>query len=224
MHNSSLITASVAAFLSMANAYSKDLTCTFTEPYLTVLIQESKKKVTITNNIENTTQVSQIDRITKLGKTTQVVFGSGEEELTGLTYKLDFKGSNLRSEVIFPYSAEMQTGDTSPQLGGCMDNNFPVTQSVLDCTNLGDAIEFKVCEASLAIECEDSAKTVVSRIHAIRTGKPVKIVRTKELVQGLRYSVKFKSSQSTKTQTNFVTVSQARHGSSCAATSVEKAL
>jgi|GEM_PF-5807400 len=204
-----------------APAYANKFTCVFTEPFLTVTADTAKKKVSVEDSIEQQTQHHGIRKVVAQGNSIQVVFGAGQEELTSLRMNLDFNGSDGMSERIFPYSAELQTGDTRAHHGGCYTAQYPMTESVLDCVNLEDGASFNICQSSLAIECKDSAKQVVAGVNSMRSGKAVEVLKIKEILYGKRYSVKFRIKGSSNVEENFVTTSQARHGSSCGAKSVE---
>ncbi len=208
------------SLLISASAFAETFNCSFTEPFMSIKIDTTTKKVSVTTP-EESNKTFRIRRMQKVGDTTEVVFGAGQEEFTMLRMKLDFKGSDGMSDFKFAYSSEIQTGDVRPQQGGCSSARFPKTDVVLDCQNMGDAIEATICESSLSIECEDSVKTIVSGIQSIRTGKQIKTLAVQELVKGKRYSVTFKVHGDPKSQTNLVTTLQARNGSSCASNSVE---
>lgn len=215
---------STAALLAVSTpALADKIDCSFTEPFFSVKIDDARKSVIVHDAIEKKSTSYKIRKIKQTGRTTEILYGN-QEELTTLVYTLDFKGSDGMSETIFPYSAETRTGDTRPHFGGCSSAQFPATESVLDCNNLGDAIEFKVCENSLAIECEDAASRIVAGIQSIRAAKKIEIVRVQQILRGQRYAVRFKVEGDTALQTNYVTTAQAPHGASCGATSVESRL
>ena len=178
--------------------------------------------LTITNDIEKETQTLQVVRQSVSGDVTSLVFKDASGSQRTLTYKNDNKGSNGMSDTVYPYSGVLQTQDHGKLHGGCYTKTKRPVDSVLDCKNLGDAIEARVCESSLAIECEDSARSIVLGIQSIRSGKTAVHVKTTELVQGKKYSVEYKIPGENKTQVNLVNTIQARHGSSCAAASVEQ--
>ena len=108
-----------AAFFIAAQAEARSLTCVFTEPFLGIKVSEEARKVSITNEIEKTTENYKILKIAKKGNATQVVFGVNIEENYSLTYVKDGKGSNGMSDDVYPYSAQLSVGDTRPQHGGC---------------------------------------------------------------------------------------------------------
>lgn len=65
------------------------------------------------------------------------------------------------------------------------------TRMVLDCLNLGDGVEVRVCEAAQASSCEEAAATAVQLINQIRSGKKVNISSVKTLQEDESYEVGF---------------------------------
>lgn len=70
---------------------------------------------------------------------------------------------------------------------------------VLDCKNLGDAIEATACEAGVHNSCEGAARGSVAHIFQIREHKPVKVQKVKALNKNSLYEVTFLQADKTKT-------------------------
>lgn len=104
--------------LTGTTAYAETVTCTFTEPFITVIVNERTGMVT-EQNFGRTTRRVLATRISKAGRRTKVVFGRSRNGATTLIYRKDGRGSDGMSEAVYPYSAERYTGRERHIFGGC---------------------------------------------------------------------------------------------------------
>lgn len=89
--------------------------------------------------------------------------------------------------------------------------SFETHAEVLDCKNLGDAIEVTACEAGMHKNCERAVRGAVAHIYQIRKHKPVSIQKVKELKKNSHFEVSFLQAGTSKT----VTVDVVREKKKC---------
>ena len=107
------------------SAHAELVTCSFTEPFITMKVDATAKSVTVHEGVEDRTDVYPIVESTTENGVTKVTFGI-EEELTVLEYYRDPKGgSDGMSDFLFPMTGKTRTGDTHELVGGCATPSEP---------------------------------------------------------------------------------------------------
>lgn len=111
---------SIALLLILAcpAAQAETITCTFTEPFITIIVNERTKMVA-EQNFGRTTRRVRAARLTKNGRRTVVIYGRSRQGPTTLIYRRDGRGSDGMSEARYPYSGETFTGPGRHLYGGC---------------------------------------------------------------------------------------------------------
>lgn len=84
-----------------ASAHAEKITCTFTEPFITTVIDAGKNSVTETWEKKNAYRL--VKKSEKRGEVT-ITYSRGKEIHT-LSYKRDWKGSDGMSDLVYPFSA-----------------------------------------------------------------------------------------------------------------------
>jgi uncharacterized membrane protein len=113
------ILALAALLVSTAPAHAGVIACTFTEPFLTIRVDESTQEVTFRNETEKREFRFPAQQITKDGNYSLVVFGAGGNNAWNLEYDLDGQGSDGMSDQVYPYSAVLTKGVSDLHHGGC---------------------------------------------------------------------------------------------------------
>ncbi len=115
----------LALALFSVTAQAEPLTCTFTEPFIGIVVDQEAKTVVVTNEQEGESITHPILE-THVGKEeTRVIFGAGEEENSVLVYREDGQGSDGMSDLVYPYSAQTWTGEDGIFHGGCYTASKP---------------------------------------------------------------------------------------------------
>jgi uncharacterized membrane protein len=100
------------AFVMSAPAHAEKITCTFTEPFITTVIDTAKN--TVTETWEKKQRFRVLKKAEKRGLVT-LTYGRAGGERHVISYKRDWKGSDGMSDLVYPFSA---TRDKK-LFGGC---------------------------------------------------------------------------------------------------------
>ncbi len=120
----------VLALFSIA-ARAETLTCVFTTPFISIMVDPEATAVIVTNEPENKSTTYPVLE-TQVGEEARVIFGAGEEANWRLAYREDGQGSDGMSDFGYPYSARAWIGneDSGALHGGCYSASKPRTGEV----------------------------------------------------------------------------------------------
>lgn len=110
------------AALTASAAHAETVTCSFTEPFITVTYDPTQKNVSVRDAIENQVNVYPVKSVaTDSNGVTDVTWNSASGDLKSLKYQMESRGgSDGMSDYIFPMSGELSTSTPDHVLsGGC---------------------------------------------------------------------------------------------------------
>lgn len=109
----------VLALALVANSASaQTYTCNFTEPFFNFEFSDETNLIKMTGpDIDVTFEKRDVEKDAIGGMTLR--FGDAEDDNYVLRLVRDFQGSDGMSDLIYPYSAELNQGDSLHLIGGC---------------------------------------------------------------------------------------------------------
>lgn len=109
----------LTAFMA-AQAHAEIVTCTFTEPFLTVKYDPSQKTVSVHEGIEDVTDTYKVtEAVADIDGLTTITWGSKDKASLLRFYTDVMGGSDGMSDLFFPMTGEMNIGETLSLTGGC---------------------------------------------------------------------------------------------------------
>lgn len=99
------------------------LTCVFTEPFFSVVVDESARRVTVDASYDEPSPPATFPfkTFTVNGGETLLTYGQNRV----LAYRHDGRGSDGMSGRVYPWSAEDRSGGFRPLHGGCFSAEEP---------------------------------------------------------------------------------------------------
>jgi hypothetical protein len=110
------------AALTTNLAHAETVTCSFTEPFITVTYDPTQKSVSVHDAIENQVNVYPVKSVaTDSNGMTDVTWNSASGDLRSLKYQMESRGgSDGMSNYVFPMTGKLSTENSTYDLiGGC---------------------------------------------------------------------------------------------------------
>ncbi len=115
----------LALALFSVSAQAEVITCNFTEPFITMNVNEEAKTIEVIDNSMDETHFYQMNEFgTEKDGRTRVGYGEGIDASV-LIYVKDGKGTDGMSDMIYPYSAESWASHSDVLYGACYTASNP---------------------------------------------------------------------------------------------------